>query len=67
MIDHLRGTYPVIARRLAFAAKWTRSYVVNLVWLVGLVPVWIALAIAAAAWAAYVFLNLPFLRKTKTR
>ena len=67
LIDHLRGTYPVIARRLAFAAKWTRSYVVNLVWLVGLVPVWIALAIAATAWAAYVFLNLPFLRNTKIR
>jgi len=67
LIDHLRGKYPVIARRLAFVAKWTRSYIINLLWLVGLVPIWIALAIAAAASSDYVFFNIPFLRKTRAR
>jgi predicted acylesterase/phospholipase RssA len=67
LIDYLRGTYPVVARRLAFVAKWTRSYIINLLWLLGLVPVWIALAIAATASSAYVFFNIPFLRKTRTR
>lgn len=67
LIDRLRKKHPVNARRLAFVAKWTRSYIMNLIWLLGLAPIWIALAIAAAASAAYVFFNLPFLRKTKVR
>ena len=67
LIKRLQGKHRVNARRLAFAAKWIRSYIMNLIWLVGLAPIWIALGVATAAWAVYVFFNWPFLRKTRVR
>lgn len=67
LMERLKRRHPRVTRKFLFAVKWVRSYLGNLLWLLGGTPLWIALGGAALAWVSYIFYNLPFLSKTRNR
>ena len=67
LIRRLGARYPRGTRRILFAAKWTRSYAANVLWLLGGAPIFIACVGAGLAWIAYLFYHVPFLGRTRNR
>jgi len=67
LIARFRYRYPRVARKFVFVVKWVRSLWLNVLWLLGGAPLWIAFGGAAIAWVSYLFYSLPFLAKTRNR
>lgn len=67
LIARFGDRFPRPTRKFVFAIKWVRSYAMNLLWLLGGAPLWIAFGGAAVAWISYIFYALPFLSKTRNR
>lgn len=65
--SRVKAQYPKPIRWFLFLMKWIRSYVLNIFWIVGGAPLWIALAAAGVAWISYVFYDLPFICATRNR
>jgi hypothetical protein len=64
LIERLRRKWPLTTRLLFTIFKYLRAWSLNLLWLVGLAPLWIALAGFVLGWVSYLFYTKPFLRKT---
>lgn len=65
--DELQPTLLAVARRLASAKKMTRAYRWNLLWLVGGLPVVMAIVSSIVAASSYMFFYLPFRALTRNR
>jgi hypothetical protein len=65
MLNKWKLKFPRVFRPCLFFLKWARSFAANILWLLGLTPLWIALAGSMIAWISYVFYGLPFLGMTR--
>jgi predicted acylesterase/phospholipase RssA len=64
LIAWLRDRCPRTARAFITTFKHLRAIWLNVLWLVGLAPLWIALAGFVAGWVSYLCYTRPFLCKT---